>query len=51
MSNPIEKHMKTMYRILRYLKMTIGKGLYFKRTQKRNIEIFSNADYIGSIID
>ena len=32
MNNPIEEHMKVVYRILRYLKMTLGKGLYFKRT-------------------
>ena len=51
MNNPTEEHMKAAYRILSYLKMNPRKGLYFKRTQKRNIEFFSNADWVGSIID
>ena len=44
LNNPIEEYMKVVYRILKYLKMTLGKGLYFKRAQKRNIEFFSNVD-------
>ena len=32
MNNPIKEHMKVVYHILRYLKMTPGKGLYLKRT-------------------
>ena len=44
MNNPNEEHMKVAYRILRCLKMTPRKGLYFKRTQKRNMEIFSDVD-------
>ena len=44
MNNPTEEHMKVLYHILRYLKMTLGKGLYFKRTQKRNIKIFSDTN-------
>ena len=44
MNNPTKEHMKALYHIPRYFKITPGKGLYFKRTQKRNIEIFSNAD-------
>ena len=40
MNNPIEKHMKAAYHIISYLKMNPRKGLYFKRTQKRNIEFF-----------
>ena len=40
MNNPTEEHMKVVHRIRRYLKMTQENGLYFKRTQKRRIEIF-----------
>ena len=40
MNNPTEKHMTTVTRILRYLKMTPGKGLFFQRTTKKEIEIF-----------
>ena len=32
MNNPTEEYMKVVYRILRYLKMTPRKGLYFKIT-------------------
>ena len=51
MNNPTKEHMNEVFRILRYLKMTPGKGLYFKRTTKRDIEIFTDADWAGSIID
>ena len=44
MNNPTEEHMSAVYRILRYLKMTPGKGIYFKKALSRNIEIFSDAD-------
>ena len=32
MNNPMEEHMKVVYRILRYFKMTLGNRLYFKIT-------------------
>ena len=37
MNNPTEKHMTAVTRILRYLKMTPGKGLFFQRTTKKEI--------------
>ena len=51
MNNPTEKHMTAVTRILRYLKMTQGKGLFFQRTTKKEIEIFSDADWAGSVTD
>ncbi|RVW57690.1 Retrovirus-related Pol polyprotein from transposon TNT 1-94 [Vitis vinifera] len=51
MNNPTEKHMTAVIRILRYLKMTLGKGLFFQRTTKKEIEIFSDADWAGSVTD
>ncbi|RVX20036.1 Retrovirus-related Pol polyprotein from transposon RE2 [Vitis vinifera] len=51
MNNPTEKHMTAVIRILRYLKMTPGKGLFFQRTTKKEIEIFSDADWAGSVTD
>ena len=51
MNNPTEKHMTAVTRILRYLKMTPGKGLFFQRTTKKEIEIFSDADWAGSVTD
>ena len=51
MNNPTEKHMTAVTRILRYLKMTPGNGLFFQRTTKKEIEIFSDIDWAGSVID
>ncbi|RVW60823.1 Retrovirus-related Pol polyprotein from transposon TNT 1-94 [Vitis vinifera] len=51
MNNPTEKHMTAVIRILRYLKMTLGKGLFFQRTTKKEIEIFSDVDWAGSVTD
>lgn len=51
MNNPTEEHMTTVQRILRYLKMTPGKGLFFKKNAARGVEVYSDADWAGSITD
>ncbi|KAB1212816.1 Copia protein [Morella rubra] len=51
MNNPNEEHMEAVYRILRYLKLTPGKGLFFEKNQRRDIEVFSDADWAGSVQD
>ena len=48
MQSPYEIHMEVVYQILRYLKMTPGKGLYFKKNHSRLIEAFTN---VGSVED
>ncbi|RVW88523.1 Retrovirus-related Pol polyprotein from transposon TNT 1-94 [Vitis vinifera] len=45
MHNPTEEHMEAVYRILRYLKMTPGKGLFFRKTENRDTEVYSDADW------
>ncbi|RVW67994.1 Retrovirus-related Pol polyprotein from transposon RE1 [Vitis vinifera] len=45
------EHMEVVYRILRYLKVTPGKGLFFEKNQRRDIEVFSDADWAGSVQD
>ncbi|XP_031247582.1 uncharacterized protein LOC116105275 [Pistacia vera] len=51
MNNPTKEHMEVVYRILRYQKMTPGRGWYFKKTQKRDVKICTDADWAGSITD
>ena len=51
MHSPSEKHLEAVYRILRYLKSTPGKGLLFQKTTQQNIEAYTDADWAGSVID
>ena len=48
MHSPNEGHMEDVQRILRYLKMTPGKGLFFGKDMKRNVEIFTDVEWAGS---
>lgn len=40
MNNPTEEHMKVVYRILRYLKMTPEKGLLSKKNEGGDAKVF-----------
>src|ERR1044072_6435970 len=51
MHSPYEEHLEAVYRILRYLKGNPGKGLHFKKTIQRNVSIFTDADWTGSVTD
>ena len=51
MHAPTEEHLEAIYRILRYLKMAPGKGLFFGKHSGRGIEVYTNADWVGSITD
>ena len=44
MHSPYKGHLKAVYRILRYLKGTPGKGLCFKKGVQRTIEAYTDAD-------
>ena len=47
---PYEEHLEAVYRILRYVKRTPVKGLFFKKkNEQRGIEVYTDADYAGSI--
>ncbi|RVW33967.1 Retrovirus-related Pol polyprotein from transposon TNT 1-94 [Vitis vinifera] len=48
---PLRNYMEAVYRILRYLKMIPGKGLFFRKTENRDTEVYSDADWAGNIID
>ncbi|XP_073220339.1 secreted RxLR effector protein 161-like [Cicer arietinum] len=51
MHSPYEEHLEAVYRILRYLKSNPGKGLCFKKTNDREVSIFTDVDWAGSIIE
>ena len=51
MNDPTKEHMEAVNRILRYLKMTPGKGLYFRKNTRKDIEVFIDADWDRSITD
>ena len=46
MNNPTKEHIKVVHRILRCLKMTSRKGLYFKKPSSKDIEIFTDVDWV-----
>ncbi|KAK5825422.1 hypothetical protein PVK06_020255 [Gossypium arboreum] len=45
----MEEHEEAVFRILRYLKSSLGKGLFFKKSEQRGIEAYTDADWVGSI--
>ncbi|XP_031269443.1 uncharacterized protein LOC116127931 [Pistacia vera] len=49
MHNPQEKHFGAVSKILRYLKMTLGKGLFLGKKNERKVEAFTNSDCAGSV--
>ena len=51
MHNPKETHLHATHKVLAYLNGTTGQGLLFKRGGGSSIEIHTDADYGGSIID
>lgn len=51
MSNPTETHMKTVNRILQYLKGSPGRGLYFQKNSNRGIEVYTDSDWAGCLSD
>ena len=51
MHSPKKVHMEAAYRILRYLKGSPGRGLLFEKKAQRTVEVFTDADWAGSITD
>ena len=51
MHSPCEEHFEAVFRILRYLKATPEKGLFFGKNQQRGIEVYIDADWAGLITD
>lgn len=51
MNNPIEEHMEAVNIILKYLNMTRGKGLLYKKNDTKDVEVFSDADWASDVSD
>ena len=51
MHNPCEEHLEAVYRILRYLKMTPGLGLHFRKYNNRDLEVYTDASWAGELTD
>lgn len=49
MNNPTKEHMETVSRILRYLKMTLGKEIQYKKGSNKELDVFSDVDCIEDI--
>ncbi|KAL4562118.1 hypothetical protein LXL04_034312 [Taraxacum kok-saghyz] len=48
MHAPLQGHLNAVYRILRYLKNTPGKGLFFGKKDDKRVAAFTDADWGGS---
>ncbi|XP_044478603.1 uncharacterized mitochondrial protein AtMg00810-like isoform X1 [Mangifera indica] len=51
MHSPGREHFNATYRILRYLKGTPGKGLMFRKNNNLQIEVYTDADWVGCTTD
>ena len=51
MHSPGQDHFDAVYRILRYLKGTPGKGLLFEDRSHLEVEVYTDADWAGSVTD
>jgi hypothetical protein len=51
MHDPQERHLQAVDRILQYLKANPGRGLLFKKNEQLSMEVYTDADYAGSVSD
>ena len=51
MHNPKQIHLDIVLRILGYLKSTPGRGLCFTKHGHDRVQAYTDADWVGSIID
>lgn len=45
------QHLEAMFWILQYLKKNPGRGVFFKKSMEKDMVVFTDADWIGSLID
>ncbi|KAH9751535.1 hypothetical protein KPL71_014332 [Citrus sinensis] len=51
MHSPYAEHLEAVHKILRYLKSTPGRGLLFKKSDQRSVEVFTDANWAGLVSD
>ena len=51
MHAPYEEHLEVVMRILKYLKGSPRRGLFFKKRQSREIKAYTDTDWAGSEVD
>jgi len=51
MHDPKERHLQALNKILQYLKTSPGRGLLFQRNEKFKMEVCTDADYAGTVMD
>ena len=51
MHAPSQKHFEAVYRVVRYLKGTPGKGLLFRKSKDLFVEVYTDADWAGCVND
>ena len=51
MSESYEIHLLAAYRILSYLKFTVGQGVLFTRDGGLSLEAYTDSDWAGSVVD
>ncbi|KAL0420696.1 UNVERIFIED_CONTAM: Retrovirus-related Pol polyprotein from transposon TNT 1-94 [Sesamum latifolium] len=51
MENPIEMYLQVAKRVLRYLKGTIGFGIFYKKEGNDELRVYSDSDYAGDLED
>ena len=51
MHAPLRPHLEAIYRIVRYLKGTLGKQLLFQKGDEFKLEAYTNVDWTGSMTD
>ncbi|RDX78941.1 hypothetical protein CR513_40699, partial [Mucuna pruriens] len=51
MHDPRERHLQAVERILQYFKASLEKRLLFKKEGTLSMKIYTNADYVGSVVN
>ena len=51
MHNPKDVHFQAAYRVLRYLKSTLRKGILFKKSVELSLEAYIDAGWDGLVVD